>query len=455
MFFLLFIKIFSLGSSNKNYYNSILNRRRFLKKTIQNEILRDFCVAPLAAPDPLTPPDSINEDKYQLRLVQLVINQGSSAPKNAFLPHDQRGSWSCGSPEVFSHYESVFSNSKTHSYTSFDRSRRIRHTIDPRLSDFPPSCNPDDLLIQGFEEQFKLGEEYNKYYYQKLKFLPSEYFDPTLFYVHATNSQNSIDSAISFMQGFYNPINPNEILLIEKGGATRDHFDPQPSTCKDLQDEKEEFISSDVFKSYATETNNKIKPLYDYLNVTFDNQDFSHIEKMCNFLISGYCSENIYFPNETVFDDVFDTCMRFNKFLLTDQLSFTQKGISGSSIMRELNKMRNDFFSSNDRSDSGGFINGRRFQLISAHDNAIVSLLLLFTGDKIKEDEVTGIYGPPSASHLTFEFYENVESHNLYMRLIYNGKEVKLFGEDKTFLTVYEVMSRISPLIKYCDEFGL
>ena len=452
--FLFFASISSLGSSNKNHYSNIINRNRFLKKensmkSIHNKNLRDYCAAPLTVPNPL------KDDVYQLRLVQLVINQGSSAPMIAFLPHNQRGSWLCGSPEVSSHYESIFSGSDIHSYTSFDRSRRIRHTIDPRLSDFPPSCNPGDLLIQGFEEQFKLGEEYSKYYYQQLKFLPIDYFDPTIFYVHSTSSQSSIDSAISFMQGFSHPMNPNEILSIEKGGTTRDHFDPKSSICKDLQQEKEEFLSSDIYKSYASEVNNKIKPLYDYLNVTFNNQDFTKIDKMCNFLISGYCSENLYLPNETVFDEVFDTCMRFNKFMLTDLLSFTQKGISGSSVMRELNKMRNDFFSSNDRSDSGGVINGRRFQLISTHDTAIVSLLLLFTGENFNKDDVTGIYGPPSASHLAFEFYENIETHELFMRLIYNGKEVKFFGEDKTFVTVHEVTSRISPLIKYCDEFEL
>lgn len=460
IFFLLSYSICSLEVIDRRQPNNAINQRRALKiksnnGKIRSDALRDNCVAPLNPPSPFVPADTINENKYKLRLVQLVINHGSSAPSTAFLPHDQRGSWSCGSPEVFSHYESIFSSSNKDSYTAFDRSRRIRHTIDPRLSDFPPSCNPGDLLIQGFEEQYKLGLMYHNLYINTLHFLPDQYFDSTLLYVHATNSQNSIDSAISFMQGFYNPLNPNEILSIEKGGTTRDHFHPQSSTCQDLQKEDLEFKASDAFKTYANETNYKIRPLYDYLNISFKKDDFTRIDKMCDFLISGYCNENLFLPNETLFADVFDTCMQFNKFMLTNRFAFTQKGIAGSSVMRELNKMRNDFFSSNDRSDSGGYINGKRFQLISTHESAIVSLLLLFTGDKIGKDDVTGIYGPPPTSHLAFEVYENIESRELFMRVIYNGKEVKLFGEDKTFLTVHEITHRISPLIKYCNEFDI
>ncbi|OHT02734.1 histidine acid phosphatase [Tritrichomonas foetus] len=377
------------------------------------------CVAPA------TPPQPLNSNNLTLRLVQLVNRHGARTPTSTFLRQNERGSWLCDSDDAHSPHIVLSDN---------NRPRKIRHKIDPRLSQFPSNCAAGDLILEGMKQHLELGQAYRRYLVDTLNFLP-EYFDSSLLYFRATNSHRTFDSAVSFMQGLYPPVSVNEFMSIETGGSKSDFFHAQTSSCSDLKKQDKNFSKSDILKNFTDQTKSQIKPLFDFLKVDFEDADSSDIDGMCDFLISSYCNGKLQIP-ENITEEMVFTCMKFINFMMTDRYSFGgEYGIAGSPAMRELTRLR-------DRSISG--TDSTRLHVMSSHDSTIISLLLFF--------EYKDEFPPPYASHLAFEIYEQDSSHELYLRLVVNGKEVKMFNES-TLLPLDYVMGKISPHMKYCDEF--
>lgn len=451
--FLFFFNIHNQKTGHRSHKSKpfISTKYRNYDNSTPNTDLRDFCVAPMTAPSTIKS-NKISEN-LTLKLVQVVLRHGARSPLSEFLPQGQRGNWICPSSLSYSEYFTVL--------PLFDHSRRVHSVIDPRLSEYPPSCKLGDLLLEGFDELHQLGQKYREHYIEDLQFLPKDYFDSSLLYVHSTNSRRSFDSAVSFTQGLYNPENPNEVLTIETGGQQRDFYHVEANQCPELLEQDHQFRATDEYRNFVNATKYKLKPVYDFLNISFDttlepatnSTEFMILDNICDFLIPSFCNDKISFPNETLYQNLTDTCFQFASYMMANRYGHIHKGIAGSRSMRELNRLRNEFFSQNDKVDHGGKGNGKKFQIISSHDSTIVSLLLLFTGDQFDPFTLTTPYGPPYASHLTFETYENVYSHNLYLRLIYNGQEVKFFGRDDTLVSLDEVSEKVTPLIPHCPDF--
>ena len=380
----------------------------------------DFCVAPPTTPAPFS------NANFTLRLVQLVDRHGARTPSSIFLNRSGRGYWECDSRGAFAP-RAVISEEK--------RVRKIRHRYDHRITDFPPSCTSGELLVEGMRQHHELGTIYRKYLVDDLQFLP-DYFDSSLVYVRSTNSQRTFDSAVSFLQGLYPPADPNEFVTID-AGDDGDFFRPQTSKCAELKRQDKEFAKSDMCKARVNETKQKISPMFDFLGVNYETADDGDLDEMCDFMVAAACSDKIQFP-ENITDDMIYQCMKFINFLMTDRYAYDSGfdyGIAASPAFRELNRLRDSAFSNTDNT---------KFHLISAHDSTIVSLLLLFG--------IRNEYPPPFASHLVFEYYVENSSHEVYLRLIYNGQEVSMFNES-SFLPLDYILGKVSPHAKYCNEF--
>ena len=374
--------------------------------------VNEKCVAPVGAFP--APPDNST-----LRLVELVTRHGARTPTSTYLPIPRRGAWLCDSETAIATRFSAVPQV---------RPRRIHNILDTRLVDYPPNCRSGDLTVDGMLEHKALGASYRKYLIEQQKLLP-EALDNGLLYLHATHSQRTYDSALSFMQGLYEPVSMNEILTIESGISGKDYFHPERKSCAELKQISKNYTHSHEFKTYMNQVAQKIQPILDELNVTDPSAD--DIDGACDFAFTFWCNGNSVIPGLT--DEMIDTCMEYNGKMMYGMYS-TSPGVAGSPAMREIFRIM----------DESILQKPVRFALISSHDSTVAALLTMLG--------YTEKYGPAYASHLAFELWEDDATKEMYIRVVYNGKEIPLINE-KTLVKLHEFRQKIGVLTNHCPEF--
>lgn len=232
------------------------------------------------------------------------------------------------------------------------------------------------------------------------------------------------------MHGLYEPISVNEILTIERGVSGRDYFHPERGSCAELKSLAKNYTSSDDFQKYKDEVANKIRPLLDGLNLSDPSAD--DIDDACDFGLTFWCNGKSVIPNVT--DAMIDTCREYLGKLMYG-LYGSGPGIAGSPAMR-------DIFRLMDESLSGQ--SPVRFALISSHDSTVSALLTMLGYSEP--------YGPPYASHLAFEVWEDTNTREMQIRVVYNGVEVPLI-DGKSLVKLHEFRQKIGPMTNHCPEF--
>lgn len=369
--------------------------------------VREICVAKPTVPSPLGP-------EYRLIHAQLIMRHGARSPIQTLLPLGFRGMWYCDNDDGYSNKISA---------APIVHPRRVRKIIDHRIADFPPTCNPGELNVDGQKQNIALGQAYSKYFIDTTGLLPGV-LDPSILWVHATNTPRTYDSVLDFMTGLYPPYSMNEFFNIHTGSNSRDYFHPSSSHCKDLKNISKEYEKTPEFKDLLEKTKKDIKPILDYLNITEVSLD--KMDDACDFALTMWCNNQRLGPNIT--DEMVDTCYRFlgNS---TYSLYSVNRGVGASPAMREMLRIIDEALSGE---------NGVRLAVISAHDSTVAALLTLL---RYSEERL-----PPYTSHLCAEVYMK-DDLEYYIRFSFNGKEI-------LFDSLHNFKNEILPLVtSYCKEF--
>ncbi|EAY17030.1 Histidine acid phosphatase family protein [Trichomonas vaginalis G3] len=340
------------------------------------------CVAPLKEPKPLN---------SALLTVLTVFRHGARAPIDSWARKNESGTWICDSPDAIAPDYEPDSNRKF---------RRYHKVID--TTPFPPNCDSGSLIIEGMQQLKELGAYFRSYYVDKLKFIQPN-FDPFEIFIRSSRSPRCQTSLRSFLQGLFPESPRSEIITYLTGAGANEPLNPDPYTCKDMVDAYAEFISTPSYKARANVSLALQKPLYEYLNLTADDQNWMWLG---DWMYSFVCS-NQPIPS-IVTDEMFDVAMNDTLYYSGGFAEQYPDIMSGGSF-RTLFEHIDAVLSEKRRS---------KFGIFSAHDSTVTAIMTKL-GHPFKVDI------PPYRSYITFEIYKD-----LNVRVLFNGEPVTIDGQE-------------------------
>ena len=369
------------------------------------------CTAPLKHADKV--PNGILQQYF------VITRHGFRAPMDKlFNKPEEKGTWICDQHN---------SNAPRMRVSQLNGiKRRYRQTINTKLSDFPPNCASADLLTSGSIQHIQLGNFYRTYLIDELNFLP-ENFNSSQTEFRSTKFSRCQKSSQSFVNGFYPAQKPNEKIQFYVGSDKQEFLYPDPSTCKELKDYWPVFTSSQEYQKRMFEAQTKYKDLYDYLNMSFDNETWLYWGDLFS---AFYCSNNTL--PKVVTDQIFNDAVDDNFFMIREFYS-GQKGVAASPLWREV-------FEKYEETKNGK--SSVKFHLYSAHDTTIYGVMSSVGYNSPSH--------PPYRSHLGIEIWK-VDGKD-YVRLVFNGVPVEFVDVEKgkTLVEISVLKEKLSPYLNYC-----
>ncbi|KAH0792119.1 histidine acid phosphatase [Histomonas meleagridis] len=374
------------------------------------------CVASTSTPP--EPPEG-----YKLVQIQVLTRHGARSPLNALLNRTQRGQWNCDSDDAVSGRINV---------ANLNKPRRIRHLMDPRLTDYPPSCAVGELTLEGMNQHKLLGASYRKYLVDK-KFLSTDYINPDEMFVRATTYDRTYRSAISFLNGLYPPARPDEIISVIIG-STYDVLRPSSSYCPEIKQLETDFLNTDSFKNQLKEGQEMFGELGKYLDISIT--DRSSLEKVCDWVNTLSCDEREIGPSVT--SQMISKCRTISGSFMFGAYGGDNnktRGIAFSTGMREIFRVIDEALSG---------VSPVKFALHSAHDTSVVAMLTAL-GQNVNSV-------PPYASHIAVELFEKDQKY--YVRFSFNGNPlvIPMMNSNETIYDMHAFRSMMEPLIDHCKE---
>ena len=380
----------------------------------------DSCVAALKTPEPVNNMKPI--------FMQVLIRHGARTPMNTYTPKSVRGYWQCDSDDAIA--------PRMHGAQISDY-RRFKHVLDPRLVSYLPNCREGDLLIEGMHQHLRLGKLYQNYT-ETIGLFDNVVPKNEELNVRCTDIERTLRSAQSFLHGFAEPQEPNEIIDIYRGSDFLEVLRPNADFCQDMKNSSEVFYASEEYTKWVDEEWAALENVSSYLGVT---KSATNLNLMCDWVTTHYC-DNKLLPSVITEEDQ-QRCMKVVGSNLYD-LYKQNPYLFASYHMRTILSVANNTV----------FNNGKvKFVLNSAHDSTVATIWQLLAG-KPGERPTKSERIPPYASHITMEIWENSEKKH-FVRFAYNGELIKLQLLDNETFVPYETFLKSDYATKvydYCTE---
>jgi len=372
----------------------------------------DQCVAPHISPAPV--PDMT---PYY---VQVMLRHGARTPMNAYTPTTHRGYWLCDSDAAYA--------PRMHG-TSFDRYRRFKHVLDPRLVEFLPNCRAGDLLLEGMAQHKRLGEFYHSYLYDTLKVFTSDPKTEEL-NVRCSDVERTLRSVQSFLHGFFPAPEPNTVIDVLTDSDELSLLRPNVEFCQEMKTDLEARNTDPTFLQYYEEAWTYLLNLSSALNMP---KSISNLNLMCDWVITHFCDDKSM-PSY-VTHEIEKKCLS-----VVADFNYMTWGrnpyMYASYIFREVLRVANDAVAKK---------NQVKLTINSAHDSTISAVYRLLAGSKSRI--------PPYASHLLMEIWVD-KSQEKWVRFALNGELIPLREMDNKTLVKYSdfLNSNYKKVYDHCKE---
>lgn len=362
---------------------------------ISANYLDEHCVAPLTLPEPI--------EKGTLLHVQILLRHGARTPSIDYYNSSHLQEWYC---------DVLDSHAPRINPAPIKFFRNYRDQFDSRLIQYKPSCREKDLLVLGMEQHFQLGQEYKKLYHDKLQFVPKN-MNPDFFYARSSETDRTLRSAISFIQGMFPPASPNEIVPIVTDSEAAGVMHPKSNWCKELQGIVPHMHQTEQFKTFFEEFTQKFKEKY--------QKDIGgkwtpkRAKKFCSWVVMTQCTGHKIPDNIT--QDLQTECLYLvNNHMFMQHDNDKYKGVASSPLFREMFRIADKSLSHEEP---------YKFVVLSSHDTALAAYLHTLGFDYHKKPPIQ------VRSHIAFELWEIDGS--VYARYCFNGDPVKVtFMNNKT-----------------------
>lgn len=361
----------------------------------------------------------------------LFLRHGLRTPYDShyYISRSEIGNWVCDSEdsEAPRNHFSIFSSTSTQGKIS----RRYFNQLDANLVEYPPNCQPGDLLVQGMKQLYDLGKFYQQYLIHELRFLP-RIIHPEYMELRSSYVERTFRSGESFMAGFYPPVTPNEQITFTTGSDSSDYLTTDPSFCFDLQKDCDTFGNSEELKKRIEENRLIYSEIYKSLNITYSSSNWMFLG---DFLSLLHCT-NQEFPSSIknlITDEIFNRTQSDLGFYYYGCFN-VRKGVASAPIFRDLFRMLEEKNSN------------KRFFLFSAHDTTIMSILSTFN---VTEDIV-----PTFGSHLAIEIWEKSKGKK-YVRMVMNGEEIAIDDGKTTLMEYQDFKQKLINIgiFNFCSEY--
>ncbi|KAH0791818.1 histidine acid phosphatase [Histomonas meleagridis] len=336
--------------------------------------------------------------------VQVIIRHGSRTPGTDFFNSSKEQEWICDSE--------ASAAPRVHS-APVKYPRDYIENLDDRLAEYKPNCRAKDLLVSGVEQHVELGRTYAKRYVEELKVLP-EHFNPRYVYVRATELDRTIRSAISFLQGMYSPVNPNEVINMVTDNDAAGILHPSEEWCSEIKSITTDLYTLPIFQDYFNEFTTKYQSKY---GSEVKSWDAKSVKKFCSYILMTSCT-NHTLP-ERISADFQQDCQKLvNNYQFMQHDNDKYRGVASSPLFREMFRIADEAISMQ---------NDYRFALLSSHDSGLSAVLSTLGFDYKNKDAI------PVRAHLDFELWEI--NNDVYGRFVYNGDVLKVpYMGNETFL---------------------
>jgi acid phosphatase len=213
----------------------------------------------------------------------------------------------------------------------------------------------------------------------------------------------------------YPPAFPEEILDIRTAAeGSLEPLDPGPWGCQDLAHDYAIFKNSDEFRQRMQRAQVLQRPLYDYLGLTWDGENWQWLG---DWMYSFWCS-NQSIPS-VVTDEMFDVAM--------NDTAFSSSGFARQNTDDTVGSIWRLLLAAIDARLTGN--SQTRFTLFSGHDTTLATILVAL--GYVNEM-------PPYRSHLLVELYDDKGGPKL--RFSYNGRLLKLGSDELLPLQKFKMM---------------
>jgi acid phosphatase len=368
------------------------------------------CVAPLAGVSPLN---------LTLIATFLFTRHGERTPYDNWALPNETGTWICDN--------STGAAPRMHSTNIEGANRRFHQIYDAHLLPLNGSCANADLTVNGMAQHTELGHFYREKLVDGLHFLP-EHFDPSLISLRSSESERSVRSLIAFINGMYPPTFMHELINIQTGTPTFERLSPaSPSGCAEFTRDFEEFEKSAEFQQRANISKLVLQPLFEYLNLSSDGD---------NWLWMGDWAYSFLCGNQSLPSVVTEEMVN----LLMDDATFAIAGVFRQFPLSGVGPIWRLLLGSIDSILSG--YTQTKFHLFSGHDASIAAIL------EAIGHHVTGEI-PPYRSHLLVELYDHARP---VLRFVYNGVVIDVNGSEVVSLRKFKMA--VLPSLSHCLETG-
>jgi hypothetical protein len=355
----------------------------------------EYCVAGLKSAPPV--PDG------KLIHAQVLIRHGSRTPGTSFGNRSLTGEWFC---------DEINSSSPRFHPAPVVHPKNYHEKFDTVLMPYKPSCREKDLLTMGMTQHVELGSFFRNYFVNETKLLSERYSFEDIF-VRASEEDRALRSAISFMQGMYPPLSPNEVIPILTDTPTGRLIHPDEK-CKELDGILEHFLNTTYFKEKWDELGLKYKDIFAEHGIKWEPKT---VKKFASYVTMVDCTNHTL--EDWITPEIAEACIEFVSFYNYGQNVVDGKyfGVAGSALFRDMFRMADEFISMQ---------NNHKFVLLSSHDSQIVAMLPVLGMNER--------FGPGVRAHLVLELWD--VNDQIMARFVYNGDPVKVnfLGGKETYL---------------------
>jgi acid phosphatase len=309
------------------------------------------------------------------------------------------------------------------------RYRLYHRRFDPRYLEYPPSCRPGDLTVEGMDMHVALGRLYRSHYRDTLGFLPAD-LHPRYFTFNTSPVDRCIRSAESFLLGLYPPADPNEVVAFETATEGTSDLMVQGDNCPEISAANSAFQKGPIATQFVHDNYPIMKEAFDALNLT---ESYSSFSTFCGWAIAFNCSEHSVAP-PWLTEPVMNVSQRMQALSQFDTYASAPRGLHGSYLLRHVLR---------DADRQIGNANGKKMALFSAHDTSLAACLVALGFRDVRI--------PFYASHVDFEYWRTEEGV-LSLRVVYNGTPVVLDPFNATVVPFDDFRTFVQPFLAQCPN---
>ena len=343
----------------------------------------DHCQSEIAFADPI--------ENASLIQVQVLIRHGARTPGKNHLPDLDIGEWHCDEADAIA---------PRYAPAPIVHPKNYREYLDRKLMYWKPSCRQEDLTLQGMQQHLELGQGFKKHYTEDIKFL-DEHINPINTFIRATENDRTVKSAVSFIQGMYPPLSPNEVIQIVTDTTSAGILHPEEAWCDELIGQDDYFFSLNSTKEYYEQFRQKYEDLFNEHNLPLS---MKNAKKYASFLTILKCSNHTV--PDWITDEILDDLSKYLAFYTYGKTNTDKyKGVGASPLFREMFRIADQKISMQ---------NDYKFVLLSSHDGALTAFLTTLG--------YTDEYGVPMRSHIVLELWDR--NDQIFARIVKNGKPI-------------------------------